>query len=119
MQQIVEGLALGVLARGIVRLPATRDEFTSAFRAAWCSWPKASAFDAIDFTEAASVVWVAMDSPVHRPGVMAGWLDHSVPVLTPDNEDQDIAYLLDSLSDIVSASDWIQLGSRMPGPCTR
>lgn len=74
------------------------------------SWPRASAFDAVDFTEAASLVWAAMDGPAQRGGVTAGWLEHSVPVLNLGNEDRDIADLLDRLSDIVSASDWIQLG---------
>ncbi|MFE4195600.1 hypothetical protein ACFRJ9_07030 [Paenarthrobacter sp. NPDC056912] len=110
-RQIAEGLALGVLAYGVVRLPSERIALEAALNSAWKSWPRAGDFGNVHGPEAGPDIWAGMEKSGSRRGVVAAWEDHSAPHLSPAFEDVPIAHCLNRIADDkASADDWIYLG---------
>ncbi|WP_193590688.1 hypothetical protein [Paenarthrobacter sp. YJN-D] len=110
-KRIAEGLALGVLAYGVNRLPNERPAFETALNSAWESWPRAGDFANVRVPEAGPEIWAGMEKSASRRGVIAAWADHSVPHLLPAFADMPIAACLNQIADEqASADDWIYLG---------
>ncbi len=110
-RRIAEGLALGVLAYGVVRMPSERLALEAALNSAWESWPRAGDFGNVRGPEAGRDIWGGMEKSGSRRGVIAAWEDHSVPHLLPAFEDVPIADCLNRIADDkASGDDWIYLG---------
>lgn len=110
-RRIAEGLALGVLAYDVVRLPNERTALETALNSAWESWPRAGDFGNVRVPEAVRDIWAGMEKSGGRRGVIAAWEDHSVPHLLPAFADVPIADCLNRIADEqAKADDWIYLG---------
>ncbi|WP_369746077.1 hypothetical protein [Paenarthrobacter sp. AMU7] len=110
-RRIAEGLALGVLAYGVERLPSERLALETALNSAWESWPRAGDFGNVYGPEAGRDIWAGMEKSGSRRGVIAAWEDHSVPHLLPAFEEMPIADCLNRVADDkASADDWIYFG---------
>lgn len=111
LRRIAEGLALGVLAYDVVRLPSERIAFETALNSAWKSWPRAGDFENINLAEAGRDIWAGMERSGRRSGDIAAWEDHSVPHLLPIFADMPITDCLNRIADDqASTDDWIYLG---------
>ena len=66
VKRVVEGLALGCLYYGILRLPNDKTAVASAFTSAWSSWPKAPEFNSVDDVTVGNDVWIEMGK-VRKP----------------------------------------------------
>lgn len=110
-KRIAEGLALGVLAYGVVRVPNEKTALEAALNSAWKSWPRAVDFGNVRGPGAGRDIWAGMEKSRSRRGIIAAWEDHSVPQLLPAFEDVPIADCLNRIADDkASADDWIYLG---------
>ncbi|WP_186313493.1 hypothetical protein [Paenarthrobacter nicotinovorans] len=110
-RRIAEGLALGVLAYGVERVPNERTALEAALNDAWKSWRRAADFVNVRGPEAAQDIWAGMEESGKRHGIIAAWENHSVPHLLPTYEDVPIPECLNRIADDkASADDWIYLG---------
>lgn len=111
VKRIAEGLALGCLSYGILRLPNDKSAVTSALNIAWSSWSKAPEFNNVSAMTAGNDIWIEMGKSESRRGVTAAWEHQSVPHLMPSYADRSVADCLKLIADEkASAEDWINLG---------
>ncbi|MCQ6271024.1 hypothetical protein M8J71_11070 [Pseudarthrobacter sp. R1] len=111
VKQVVEGLALGVLARGVVRLPGGKVDLELAFNRAWRSWSRSGSFPTIRGISAGNQIWLGMGKSERRTGVRAGWANHSEPYLLEGFDQWGAEECLDLFADdLASAQDWVTLG---------
>lgn len=111
VKRIAEGLALGCLSYGILRLPNDKTALESALNSAWSSWPRAGEFNNVRGITAGNDIWIGMGKSESRKGVTAAWERHSVPHLMPSYADWPVADCLKLIADEkASADDWINLG---------
>jgi hypothetical protein len=111
VKQVVEGLALGVLARGVVRVAGGKVDLELAFNRAWRSWSRSDSFPAINGISAGNQIWLGMGKSERRTGVRAGWANHTVPYLLDGFDQWSVEECLDFFADdLASAEDWVSLG---------
>ncbi|MCM0616211.1 hypothetical protein MOD31_09260 [Paenarthrobacter sp. TYUT067] len=110
VKRVVEGLALGCLYYGILRLPNDRTAVASAFTSAWSSWPKAPEFNSVNDLTVGNDVWIEMGKSESRKGLTAAWERRSVPHLMPRYADDTVTDCLKLVADDkASAEDWTDL----------
>lgn len=111
VKQVVEGLALAVLAQGVERLTGGKMDVEFAFTKAWRSWSRSAEFPAINGIGSGNQIWLGMGKSGGRVGVRAAWADHSVPYLLDGFHHWSIEECLDLIADArASAVHWAELG---------
>ncbi|MCO4273245.1 hypothetical protein NG701_02165 [Pseudarthrobacter sp. HLT3-5] len=111
VKHVVEGLALGVLSRGVVRVAGGKIDMELAFNRAWRSWARSGSFPAIGGISAGNQIWLGMGKSERRTGVRAGWANHAEPYLLNGFEQWSTGECLEFLADDrASAEDWVTLG---------
>lgn len=111
VKQVVEGLALGVLAQGVERVIGGKPDVELAFNGAWRSWSRSAQFPAINGMGAGNQIWLGMGKSERRTSVRAGWENQSAPYLLNGFHHWTVEQCLELLADArASAEHWAQLG---------
>lgn len=111
VKEVVEGLALGVLAQGVVAVTSNKMKLEFGFNHAWRRWASARVFPSIKGHDPGSLFWLGMIKSERRQGVRAAWESDrwTMPYVTL--EDWTVEETLDLHADEeVRVADWIELG---------
>lgn len=111
VKKVVIGMALGVLAQGVVAVTSNKMALEFAFDHAWRSWPKARQFPSISGHDPGNIFWIGLGKSERRQGACAAWQRDrwSAPYIAYENWTVDEALDLHADAE-VSADEWIELG---------
>lgn len=111
IKHVVEGMALGVLAQGVVAVTSQKMEIEFAFNRAWSVWSRAPRYPSITGHDPGNLFWIGVGKSETRIGVRAAWdrTRWTEPYLIP--EGWTAADGLDLHADErASEEDWKELG---------
>lgn len=112
VKQVVQGLALGVLAQDPGEMIADKIATEFAFNHAWRHWPRATEFPSISGHDPGNLIWIGMGRSERRVGATASWTRNRTLEPHVLYEGWTVAECLDVLQDErASAGDWIELGA--------
>lgn len=110
IKEVVVGVALGVLAQGVVAVTSSKMALEFAFNYAWRRWSEASQFPSIAGHDPGNLFWIGMGKSEGRQVACAAWSsdDWATPYI---RYDWTVDEALDHhASRQVTAEDWIELG---------
>lgn len=111
VKQVVEGLALGVLAQDVEAVSSAKLQLELGFNHAWRRWPRAGQFRRLDSAQPGNQFWIGLRRSRRRRGVCAAWaLDRwAAPYVLYEGwtVDECLGLLADERA---SADDWHHLG---------
>lgn len=113
VKRVVEGVALGVLAHGVLAVTSAKFTLELNFNHAWRRWSRAAQFPSIGGHDPGNQFWIGVSKSEGRRGVVAAWQSGrwAVPYLLDSHQDWTVDECLDLIADErASAEDWKELG---------
>ncbi|MDR0847732.1 MAG: hypothetical protein LBN10_01605 [Propionibacteriaceae bacterium] len=86
VKHVVEGVAMGVLAQGVVAVRSSKMEFESAFTASWRAWPRAASFPSVGRTDPGNLFWLGVGKSERTRDACVAWEtgQWTTPYITQD-----------------------------------